>query len=47
MKTEEVNLEKKLKIIFIDPIFKEDLMEGYKKYKDNDKIHKKNAAIKR
>ena len=47
MKSEYLNLEKKLKIAYIHPDFKELLMEGYEKHKDNAKLHKKNAALKK
>ena len=47
MKSEDLNLEKKLKIAYIHPDFKELLMEGYEKHKDNAKLHKKNAALKK
>jgi len=47
MKSEDVSLEKKLKIEYIHPDFREYVLEGYKEYKDNSKLHLKNAAIKR
>ena len=47
MKSEDFNLEKKLKIEYIHPSFRELLIEGYNLHKDNDKIHKRNAARKR
>ena len=47
MKSEDFCLEKKLKIEYIHPDFKELLMEGYEKHKDNAKLHKKKAALKK
>ena len=47
MKSEDLSLEKKLKIEYIHPDFKELLTEGYEKHKDNSKLHKKNAAYKK
>ena len=35
MKSEDVSLEKKLKIEYIHPDFRELVMEGYNEYKDN------------
>ena len=43
----EVLIEQKLKIEYIHPDFREYVLEGYKEYKDNSKLHLKNAAIKR
>ena len=39
MKSEDFFLEKKIKIEYIHPDFKELLLEGYKIYKGNAKIH--------
>ena len=47
MKSEDVSLEKKLKIEYIHPDFREFVMDGYKEYKDNSKLHIKNADIKK
>ena len=47
MKSEEFCLEKKLKIEYINPEFKEFLIEGYNQYKDNATFHKIKAAEKR
>ena len=47
MKSEDFSLEKKLKIEYINPDFREFVMEGYKEYKYNSKLNLKNAAIKR
>ena len=41
MKSEDFSLEKKLKIEYINPEFREFLIEGYEQYKDNSLIHKK------
>ena len=47
MKSEEVCLEKMLKIEYIHPDFREFLLEGHEIYKDNALTHKKKAAAKR
>ena len=47
MKSEELCLEKVLKIEYIDPEFKDLLLEGHEIYKGNHLIHKKKAADKR
>ena len=39
MKSEDFCLEKKLKIEYINPEFREFLIEGYNQYKDNGKFH--------
>ena len=47
MKSEELSLEKVLKVEFIHPDFRELLLEGHELYKNNYLIHKKKAADKR
>ena len=47
MKSEDFNLENKLKIEYIHPMFKESLIAAYNIHKDNDKILKRNAAEKK
>ena len=47
MKSEELCLEKELKIEYIHPDFRELLLEGHEIYKNNPIIHKKKAADKR
>ena len=47
MKSEDFFLEKKIKIEYIHPDFREVLLDSYKIHKNNAKLHKKNAALKK
>ena len=47
MNSEEICLEKRLNIQYIHPDFKDDLLIGFEKYKDNAKIHKSKAIERR